>query len=137
MNRIVSGILRLVVVLTTLIILFHKFLTNSFYNEGVLLLVSLFAMNAILYMVFNAIKDFEGKNIGLKPAYVIFLIWNLISLHVAIRILFNSPFSGFLAPTNTVDTVIGYYFIIYDFIQHWLKKSTSVKINSNGDATNI
>ncbi|MDR3693380.1 hypothetical protein [Mucilaginibacter sp.] len=131
MNRIVSGILRLVVVLTTLIILFHKFLTNSFYNEGVLLLVSLFAMNATLYMIFNAIKDFNGKHIGLKPAYMIFLIWNLISIHVAIRVLFNSPFSGLLAITSNVNTVLGYYFIVYDFIQHWLKKSAPLKTNSN------
>ena len=88
-------------------------------------------MNAILYMIFNAIKEFNGKHIGLKPAYAIFLIWKLISIHVSIQMLFSLPFSGFLAITNTVNAILGYYFVVYDFIQHWLKKSDPLKINSN------
>jgi hypothetical protein len=127
MDKNLSGILRLVVVLTLAIMIFQKFRDNAFQNDGIILIVSLFTINAILYMGFNTIKDFKGEHIGLKPAYVIFLIWNLISIHRGVHILFSFPFSGFLAITNNVNFIISYYFIIHDFIQHWIKKSTSLK----------
>ena len=127
MDRNLSGILRLVVVITIAIMIFQKFRDNAFENDGIILIVSLLTINAILYMGFNAIKDFKGEHIGLKPAYVIFLIWKLISIHRGIHILVSFPFSGFLAYTNDVSFIVGYYFIIHDFIQHWIKKSTSLK----------
>jgi hypothetical protein len=127
MDRNLSGISRLIVILTIAIITFQKFRDNAFESDGIILIVSLFTINSILYMGFNAIKDFKGEHIGLKPSYVIFLIWNLISIHRSIHILFSFPFSGFLAITNNVSTIVGYYFIVHDFIQHWIKKSTSLK----------
>jgi len=135
MNRIVSGILRCVLALAFAIQSTLNFIKTNFFKDFSSLrigsqcaeiLIFILTINFVFYLIFNSLRDFKQKAIGLKAMYILF------TLTILIAILSLYPFEGISGTDlilGLIYAVLIVYFIVGDFINLWLRKS--VKINSN------
>jgi len=129
MNKKISGTLRLFVACMFVISAVYRF--NLYKPKNLTLYIILLIIIEsipVCYMCLNAIRDFSNKQIGFKFLYILFFIIKLFSI-VAWRSI-RERFSGLILIFVIINAIVGYFFIVFDFFQLWLKKPKH-KTNSN------
>ena len=127
MNRIISAVLRLILVLGNIFSsynTFHKLQTFERFHlmtvgqkVGTITILVLM-INFDIYMFFNAYRDFKNRPIRLKFMYVIILITVLVAL-LSILPFEKTSTERFLVVMSFALLLI--FFLINDFIRFWVK----------------